>query len=179
MRSELGKECRKIFRNVMKAEFPEYHEDKGQIVPAGRYVWTFRHPTDIWFHILLIVHPTRDEFTVEAGWDFDGKLPRFTNQGMDKIPDHPRLFRMNFLWSGKDYWWPLVLRPEEFERALLYKDDPIEQCLSLVAPAVWAAAEKLKEHLVPVFEQVVQKHGNNPDRRPANLGSAGSASPTP
>jgi len=51
-----------------------------------------------------------------------------------------------------------VLRPEEYERALLYKDDPIEQCLPLVAPAVWEACEKLKEHLVPVFEKIIQLH---------------------
>jgi hypothetical protein len=156
----------------MKKEFPEYHEDKGQIVPAGRYVWTLRHPENIWFHILHIIHPTRDEFTVEAGWDFDGKLPRFTNQGLDKIADAPRLFRMNFLWSGKDYWWPLVLRPEAFERALLYKDDPIEMCLPLVAPAVADAAKKLEEHLKPIFEKIAQRHGNRSAQQPSNLDSA-------
>jgi hypothetical protein len=69
------------------------------------------------------------------------------------------LFRPNFLWSGKDYWWPLVLRPEEFERVILYRDDPIEQCLPLVAPAVADAAQKLRDYVVPVFEKVVQLHG--------------------
>jgi hypothetical protein len=160
MRSELGKECRKLFRKMMAVEFPDYKEDKTQIVPQGRYVWTFKHPTNIWFHILLIVHPTRDDFTVEVGWDYDGKLTRFTNQEIDKISDYPRSFRVNFLWSGKDYWWPLVLRPEEYERVLLYKDDPVEECLPLVAPAVWEAGEKLKEHLIPVFEEIVRKHGS-------------------
>ncbi len=37
MRSALGKECRKLFRKLMAVEFPEYREDKGQIVPPGCY----------------------------------------------------------------------------------------------------------------------------------------------
>lgn len=159
MRSELGKECRKLFRKVMVTEFPEYKEDKGQIVPPGRYVWTRQHPSGIWLHVLLIVHSTRDQFTVGAAWDFDGKLPG-SLPGVSDIFDCPRLFRVSFLWAKKDYWWPLMLRPEEYERNALYKDDPIEQCLPLVAPAVWDAAEKLKEHLVPVFEKIVRQHGN-------------------
>jgi hypothetical protein len=57
----------------------------------------------------------------------------------------------------------LVLHPEEFENAILYYPEPIEQCLPLVAPAVWNAGEKLKEYLVPVFEQIVQKHGKPSD----------------
>jgi len=158
MRSELRKETRKLFRKMMATVFPEYHEDKGQIVPQGRYVWTHQHPSGIWLHILLINSSKYDKFTIEAAWDFDGKLPG-SLPGVDDIFDRPRLFRVNFIWSGKDYWWPLVLRPEEYECALLYKDDPIEQCLPLVAPAVWDAGEKLKDHLIPVFEKIVQMHG--------------------
>lgn len=140
---------------MMVTEFSEYQEDKRQIVPPGKYVWTRQHPSGIWLHILLMIDPKRDTFTTEAAWDFDGKLPRYG--GADGIFQRPVWCRVNFLWSGKDYWWRLVLRPEEFERAILYKEDPIEQCLPLVAPAVWDAAEKLKEHLVPVFERIVQK----------------------
>jgi hypothetical protein len=158
MRSELGKECRTLFRKMMAKEFPEYQEDKGQIVPPGRYVWTRQHPSSLWFHILLIINPNYDKFTIGAAWSFDGKLPG-SLPGVDDILDRPRLFRVNFIWSGKDYWWPLVLRPEEFDRVILYKDDPIEQCPPLVAPAVSNAAEKLKNHLIPVFEKVIEKHG--------------------
>ena len=160
MRSELGKECRKLFRKMMALQFPEYQEDKGQIVPQGRYVWTRQHPSGIWLHILLIINSKYDKFTIEAAWDFDGKLPG-SLPGVDDSFDRPRLFRVNFIWSGKDYWWPLVLDPEEFERAILYKDDPIEQCIPLVSPAVWDAAEKLKDHLIPVFEKIVQIRGKN------------------
>jgi hypothetical protein len=58
---------------MMAAEFPEYHEDKGQVVPPGRYVWTRQHSLGVWFHILFVIHPTADEFTVEGAWSFDGK----------------------------------------------------------------------------------------------------------
>ncbi|HEY1718470.1 MAG TPA: hypothetical protein VGH42_09295 [Verrucomicrobiae bacterium] len=127
MRNELGKECRKLFSKMMMTEFSEYREDKGQIVPPGRYVWTCQHPSGIWLHILLIISQKSDKFTIGAAWDFDGKLPGDL-PGVSDIFDQPRLFRVNFIWSGKDYWWPLVLRPEEFERALLYKDDPVNVC---------------------------------------------------
>jgi hypothetical protein len=160
MRSELGKECRKLFRKMMAVEFPDYKEDKGQIIPPRKYVWTRQHPCGIWLHILFMINPTRDTFTTEAAWDFDGKLPRFSHGGTDGILQSPVSFRVNFLWSGEDYWWRLVLRPEEFERAILYKEDPIEQCLPLIAPAVWEAGEKLKEHLIPAFEEIVRKHGS-------------------
>ena len=160
MRSELGKECRKLFRKMMTTEFSEYKEDKGQIVPPGRYVWTRQHPSGIWFHILLIISQKSDKFTISAAWDFDGKLPGSDLAGVSDILERPGQCRVNFIWSGKDYWWPLMLRPEEYERNALYKDDPIEQCLPLIAPAVWDAAEKLKDHLVPVFEKIVRQHGN-------------------
>jgi hypothetical protein len=159
MRSELGKECRKLFRKMMATELSEYREDRGQIVPQGRYVWTRQHASGIWFHILHVNHSTRDEFTLEAAWDLDGKLPGPAYGKSVEIFVRPLLFRVNWLWSGKDYWWPLMLRPKELETAILYEKDPVEQCLPLVAPAVADAAQKLKEHLVPVFEKVLQKHG--------------------
>jgi hypothetical protein len=104
MRVELGKECRKQFRKMMAMEFPEYHEDKGQVLPQGRYVWTRLHPSSIWFHLLLIIHPTFDKFTTEAGWSLDGKLPASSYDGAEGILERPMLFRGNYLWSGKDYW---------------------------------------------------------------------------
>jgi hypothetical protein len=161
MRSELGKECRKLFRKLMSSQFPEYQEDKGQIVPQGRYVWTRQHSSGIWFHILLVIHHSHDEFTIEAAWDFNGKLPgyKLVRNEIHEIFQQPVLFRSSALWSRRDYWWPLVLRPEELETAIFYEKDPVEKCLSLVAPAVWDAGEKLKEHLIPVFEKIIQMHG--------------------
>ena len=159
MRSELGKECRRLFRKMMSTQFPEYREDRGQAVPQGWYVWTHQHPSGIWLHILLVVDSTRDTFTIEAAWDLNGKLPGPFYGKPIEVSECPILFRINFLWCGKDYWWPLVLRPAELETAILYEKDPIEKCLPLVAPAVWDAGEKLKEHLVPVFEKIIQMHG--------------------
>jgi hypothetical protein len=165
MRSELGKELRKLFRKMMTTEFPEYREDKGQTIPQGTYVWTHRHTSGIWLHILFAIHPMFDKFTIESAWGFDGKLPPVSYDGSDGIFDRPVWFRINFSWSGKDYWWLLVLRPEEHERFLLYKDDPIDQCLPLVAPAVADAARKLKEHWVPATDKIVQLHGKQADQR--------------
>ena len=155
---------------MMETVFPEYPEDKCQKIPIGTYVWTRQHSSGIWFHILFVIDQSRDQFTTEAAWGFDGKLPRAEYNTGPEVIEKPQLFRPNFLWSGKDYWWPLVLRPEEYERALLYKDDPIEQCLPLVAPAVWNAGEKLKDHLMPVFEKVVEKHGKKSKTSRMNAG---------
>jgi hypothetical protein len=161
MRSELGKECRKLFRKMMSSQFPEYREDKGQTGPQGRYVWTRQHPSGIWFHVLLLIHHSRDQFTIEAAWDLDSKLPAPAYGELGGILEQPFLFRPNWLWSGKDYWWLLVLRPEEYERSrFYYEEDPIERCLQLVAPAVWDASEKLKDHVVPLFEKIAQKRGD-------------------
>jgi hypothetical protein len=115
---------------------------------------------------VLIIHPTADKFTIDAAWDFDGKLPAILYGGAEGILERPLVFRMNFIWSGKDYWWPLVLRPEEFERVILYKDDPFEQCLPLVAPAVADAGQKIKEYTLPVFEKVAQLHGKKAAEEP-------------
>lgn len=158
MRSELGKECRKLFRKMMAAEFPEYQEDKGQVVPQGWYILTYQSSTGLFFHIALVIHHSRDEFTTEGAWSFDGKiLPRLSS--VSEVLSSPAHIRVARLWADDGYWWPLVLRPQEYERAILYKDDPIEKCLPLVAPAVSDAAKKLKEYLIPVFEKVIEKHG--------------------
>jgi hypothetical protein len=149
MRSELGKECRKLFRKMMAVEFPEYHEDKGQIVPPGWYVWTRQHTSKLWLHILLVVHPTSDEFTTEAAWSHDGKTKGYTVQQPEKFMSEANRVRVSRLWCGRDDWWLVFVR----------KNDPVEQCLPVVASTVWDAGEKLKEHLVPAFEQIVQKHG--------------------
>jgi hypothetical protein len=159
MRSPLGKECRKLFRKMMAVQFPEYREDRAQAVPQGWYVWTHQHPAKLFFHINLVIHSTRDAFTTEVGWSFDGKLP-YSLTDVSEVFSAPALVRLGEIWSGQEYWWPLVLRPEEFENAILYWDDPIEECLPLAPPAVWEAGEKLRDHFVPIVKQVVQKHGN-------------------
>ncbi len=76
----------------------------------------------------------------------------------------PIAFRSSSLWfeSNWGFWWNLVLRPEEFERVMRYKEDPVEECLPLVAPAIWDAGEKIKEHVIPLFEKIIQKHGRAP-----------------
>ena len=165
MRSQLGKECRKLFRKMMAVEFPDYKEDKGQIVPQGWYVWRNQHQSGLFFWIFLVIHHSRDEFTTEAGWSFDAKKPPWTMIGgreeMGTVLSKPLAFRTCRLWCHNwGYWWKLVLHPEKYERVFLYKDDPIEDCLSLVSPAVWEAGEKLKEHVIPIFEEIVQRHGS-------------------
>ncbi len=165
MRSPLGKECRKLFRKLMTVEFPDYREDENQIVPPGWYIWRTDHRSGLLFWLILVIHHSRDEFTTEAGWSFDAIKPSWTglgNQVMDTILSKPLTFRTDRLWcqSNCGHWWKFVLRPEEYDRALLYKDDPIAQCLPLVAPAVWDAGEKIKEHVIRVFEAVVRRHGS-------------------
>jgi hypothetical protein len=163
MRSPLGKECRKLFRKLMAVKFPQYREDKGQIVPQGWYVWTYCHPSKLCFHITFVIAPRRDAFIAEVGWSKTGK-PGYTlttegKQGMLEKPGNLRLPRL-WKYNGTEPWWNLVLRPEEFERAILYEHDPIEQCLPLVAPAIWDMGEKIKEYAVPVFEEIVRRHGS-------------------
>lgn len=70
--------------------------------------------------------------------------------------------RIPRLWTeyGEDPWWTLGLRPEEYEGGLsYYAPDPIESCLLLVAPAVQDAEDKLKHYAVPLFEEIVRRHG--------------------
>ena len=151
---------------MMRREFPEYIEDKSQIVPQGRYVWSCKHTSGVWFHILFVIHPTLDQFTTEVAWGFNGRLPghKMVRDSMHQIFQDPLGFRSASFWSRTDHWWLLVLRPEEHERVLLYKDDPVEQCLPLVAPAVADAARKLKEHWVPATERIMQLHGKPPEQ---------------
>ncbi len=156
MRRELGKECRKLFAKMMAAQFPEYRQEKGQGVPPGSYPWVRQDASGIYFQIWLVLDPSRDAFTIEAIWSFDSNRPKRMYPDESQILDQPCLFRMNRLWAGQDYWWLPVLRPEEYEKAMFYEDDPIEQCLPLIAPAIWDAAEKMKDHLLPVFEKVVR-----------------------
>ena len=162
MRSEIERECRMLFRRMMAAEFPDYLEDKVQVVPGNRYIRTWQHPAGIWFHIVLMPHPTKDKFTIEGAWDYDGRLmPLEIVEEKDKfkIIERPILFRVNFFWSGKDYWWPLVLFPAVLETSISYKADAIEDCLPLVAPAIQDAVQKIKQYLVPIFEKVAERHG--------------------
>ena len=159
MRRQLGNECRKAFRQMMRTHFPAYNEDRSLVQPPGTYMWSRQDASGIWFYISLVIHPTHDEFTVEAAWNFEHKNSKpIYDIKEDYIIRQPELFRPNHLWSGKDYWWCFVLRPQEYAKVILYKDDPIEQCLPLVAPAAEDAAVKLKKHLIPLFERVVQLH---------------------
>ena len=164
MRSEIGKECRKLFRKVMAAEFSQYQEDKTQVLPQGWYVWTHRHPSGVWFHIMLVIHPTLDQFTTEVAWGFNGRLPghKMVRDSMHEIFQEPLGQRSASFWSRTDHWWLLVLRPEEHERVILYKEDPVDECLPLIAPAVADAARKLKEHWVPAAEKIARLHGRLP-----------------
>src|SRR5215472_517062 len=103
MRSQLGKECRNLFRKIMTTEFPEYQADKGQIIPQGWTVWTYPSPTGLFFHITLVTHHSRDQFTNEGAWSFDGKmLPRLSR--VSEVLLSPAHIRVGQLWAGEDYW---------------------------------------------------------------------------
>lgn len=163
MREELAKECRKLFRQMMATHFPEFHEDKEQTDLKHRSVRTQKHPSGVWLHIVLHLHPLHDKFTVEGGWDMSGKLPELEiiwKDEMEKIYDHPTSFRVNLFWTGRDYWWPVFPAPKELEHIISHEAAPIEECLPLVAPAVHDAEHRLKEHLLPIFEKIVKKYGD-------------------
>jgi hypothetical protein len=166
MRSALGKECRKLFRKLMAVEFPDYKEDKGQIVPQGWYVWTHKHSSGLYFHLSLVLHHSEDMFILEAGWSKTGQLEPTLGE-KDKFLEKPTHIRLPDFWgyNGLEPWWVLVLRPEEHDRALLYKDDPIEDCLPLVAPAIWEAGEKVKEFVIPAFEEIARRHGGSAQKQ--------------
>jgi hypothetical protein len=165
MRSELGKECRKLFRKMLAVELPNYQADKTQVMPQGLYAWKHQHPSGLFFGIFLVIHHSRDEFTTEVGWSFNAVKPPWKMIGYGKaeaVLAEPVAFRSSDLWydNNWDFWWKLVLRREEYERVLLYKDDPVEECLPLISPAVWDAGEKLKEYAIPIFEEIVRKYGS-------------------
>jgi hypothetical protein len=165
MREELAKECRRLFRQMMSAEFPEFHEDREQTDAKHRFVRTQKHPSGVWLHIVLHLDPLHDKFTVEGGWDLSGQLPEFDfvwPDEMDRIFAQPILFRVNLFWSGRDYWWPVHPAPSELEHLTASKEAPIEECLPLVAPAIHDAAAKMKEYLVPIFDKIVLKYGTPP-----------------
>jgi hypothetical protein len=162
MRKELSKETRKSFRAMMTAEFPDYKADKEQIVPLGWYVWSRRHPSGLFFHVLLVIDPTNDNFTTEAAWDFDGKMPSTLHVGGDQqeiLASGPLHFRTWWLSNNgqMDNWWELVLKPGD-EQSFL-NPDPIDKCLPLVAPAVREAGDKLRDHLLPLFGRLALKYG--------------------
>jgi hypothetical protein len=162
MRKELSKETRKLFRAMMTKEFPDYQEDKKQAVPQGWYVWSRRHPSGLFLHILLVTDSMGDNFTTEAAWDFDGKMPSSLSGGGNPeeiLASGPQHFRTWWLWNDgqMDSWWEFVLHPGEDHDFL--NPDPIEKCLPLVAPAVEDAGNKLREHLLPIFERLVQRYG--------------------
>jgi hypothetical protein len=159
MRRELSEACRKAFEKMIEVDYPAFRKDKSQEVPQGWYVWTWDHPSGLHFHIVLVISPTADEFTTEAGWDFDGKMPSLCFVGADELKEKPLRavhFRTDILWnkSALDHWWKLILRPEEYENDFLY-EDPTEDCLPLVEGKVCQAARKLKAFLMPLFEEII------------------------
>src|SRR5277367_1059426 len=116
MRSELGKECRKLFRKLMAVEFSDYKEDKDQVIPQGWYVWKRQHQSGLFFWIFLVIDQKRDQFTAEAGWSFDATRPPWTmvsRKETEIILSKPLAFRTSRLWCQDNwgYWWKLVLRP--------------------------------------------------------------------
>jgi hypothetical protein len=165
MRRALEKECRKQFRQMMAVEFPQFREDKAQIVPPERDVWTMNHPSGLFFHILLEIHPARDQFTTSAAWSLNGRIPsaRPGCGGREAIYSEPLLFTTCRLWlpadAGEDHWWKLVLRPEEYARDPVYQPDPVDDCRPLVGPAITEAGEKLKDYLIPAFEEIATREG--------------------
>jgi hypothetical protein len=165
MRSALGKELRKLYRSMMKAQFPEYNEDKSWIMPQGWYLWTHQHSCGLWFHILLVISSKEDEFTNEIAWSYDGKQPEheLIRENHHVIYDTPMHVRSSTFWSDHDHWWSLLQHPEE--NILLTRLDeyePIEKCMELIPSAIYDSAAKLKKFVIPVFEEIVHRHGKRP-----------------
>jgi hypothetical protein len=119
----------------------------------------------LWFHVLLVIHPTRDQFTAEASWGYERKIKGYTVHQQEQFISEANGIRVSRLWCGRDDWWLVFVR----------QNDPVEKCLPVIAPAVADAAQKLKEHLVPVFEKIIQMHGKHSGQQVAGA----EAKPTP
>jgi hypothetical protein len=147
---------------LLTREFTAFKEDKNQEVPQGWYPWTQKHPSGLFFHIILVLHPKQDKATIEGAWSFNGKLkPTTTLEGRSMILSRPERFRLPRLWepTGDEFWWHLVVRPEEYERGRGYEHDPIEACMPLVGPVIADMGEQIKAHLLPLFKEIVKRHG--------------------
>jgi hypothetical protein len=166
MRSPLGKELRKLYKAMMKAQFPNYKEDKTWTVPPGWYVWTYQHSCGLWFHILLNIHHSKDEFTNEVAWSYKGNRPEFEiifNDEINMFVKRPMHIRISTFWSDEDHWWGFDPKYDDY-RSLgkNIKPLPIEKSMELIVPAIYDSTEKLKKYVMPVFEEIVRRHGKLP-----------------
>ena len=115
-------------------------------------------PDTVAFTLFLVISPNSDEFTTEAAWDLDGNMPRSLYAlefGEDKVFHDPIHFRTDILWTDSQFghWWTLVANPNKCEETILYQD-PVEDCLPLIDPAIKEAAAKLHEYVLPLFETI-------------------------
>ena len=115
MRSALGKELRKQFKQAMSRTFPEFEEVKAPSVWPGARMYACRTPLASYF-IRLVPHHDRDEFRIMFGWSASGEFPGEDLRrgagdfGRDLPGDDGYEFRImrRFKAGGaEDRWWVL------------------------------------------------------------------------
>jgi hypothetical protein len=163
MRSPLGKELRKLFKAMMKVQFPDFKQNKKWISPQGWYTWTCEHSCGLQLHILLVIHHSNDSFTNEVAWNYGEKQPEHRalfNDEINMFVRQPMRIRIAKFWSNQDYWWSFD--PEYDDCSNLGKDlkpMPIEKSMELIVPAIYDSAKKLKKYVLPAFEDIIGRHG--------------------
>lgn len=140
-----------------------------KLTPECRpYEWA--HDAKLRFFLVLQVHRSEDRFTIEVAWSGNGAWP----EGHVPLPDAPLLdhpsgevrFRIGLLWKPQpDHWWELVpgrvvaesppapRDPEAIWRAIT-NPLPVEVALGAVPAAVDDAIARVRDFVVPYFEQV-------------------------
>ena len=115
MRSALGKELRKQFKQAMSRAFPEFVETKGPPAWPGYRMYVHRTPTASYF-IRMVPKDNSDKFRIMFGWSSSGDFPdealrRMTTDFDGNYPNHDgHEFRIMIRFKAggaEDRWWVL------------------------------------------------------------------------
>lgn len=179
MRSQISKALRKQFAEALVESGLPFTPDKHAGVPNGWRAFSWKLRSNFICYVILCIHPSEDNFTIECAWTTSGVFP--SESGLQTPLDWPEhslkqdrpqngafRFRLAQLFQPNDFWWWLV--PEEIVRAkmdqfcdgVINKDvvatfdaiapTPISRPIENIPRMVAASVKMISQYAVPYFQ---------------------------
>lgn len=182
MRQELADYSMQVFSKMLAARLPDFRATEDTRLPGNAALWEQKVRTNLSFYVLLQLHDTLDEFTVEVGWSTHGsyplavscRLPRdIPELGLKRAEPQGGQFRARLakFWSSKsqDPWWQVS--PDEDMKAYqrrfadyragkvaspVRKPPTFDESAPIIRELIADAIGKLEQYAVPFFEEAAR-----------------------
>jgi hypothetical protein len=159
MRGLLSKPLREVFEENLKRRLKTAKRVLIKSAPPGSRAWLIGENERTTAHVVLVISPRNDRFTLELAWSAHKRVPDHAERLPGEEGDSGELrFRLSRIWrpTGFGVWYDLE-HDEDYPDLKDFNAFPADQglCQKRIPVKVNRALDALEAHGIPYLEKVV------------------------